>query len=366
MQTYLSYKMPSGRGNNSPVHVGLIGCGYWGSKLLRVFNKLDTAEVNYVCDQIPQRQAWISENYPHVKFFTDYRDVLQSNCDAVIIATPAESHYAMARDSLAAGKHVFVEKPLALNQQSAEELRKSAELDGLKLFTGHTFEFDPAIRTIRRIVDSGELGRIFYVDSVRSNLGLLRLDVNIIWDLLIHDVSILLAIFGCLPVDVSAMGSSHITRGIQNICEFCQVNMLLPNSIRASAKASWLEPVKMRQLKIIGSRKSLVFAPTVANEVQIYDSGIELNTLEKTIGIHYRRGTYRSVQYSNAEPLTIEASAFIDSIIKAKMTNAQTAVEIIGVLDAMQSSLDKNGAWVQVNSDSLEPKSEHSSAKTIA
>lgn len=331
-----------------PLRLGIVGCGYWGTKLVRVFSNLQAVQISVICDRQWQRQRWVIEHYPQIQFMTDYRDLLTSTCEAVVIATPAESHYPIAAACLGAGKHVFVEKPLALCRSQAEQLTLLAQSQNLRLFVGHTFEFDPAIHRIQQIVQSGALGDIYYIDSTRSNLGLLRLDVNVLWDLLIHDVAVLYKILECLPIQVSAVGSCHVTRGKQNICERSQVHMVLPQGIQASAQASWLEPVKTRQLRIIGSQKALVFEPTKTQEIYLYESGINLDTIDEDFDIIYHHGNCHTLHYSDVEPLKIEAIAFINSIRNAETTNAQTAVEIISVLDAMQTSLDNAGKWIAV------------------
>ena len=335
----------------SPIRLGIIGCGYWGAKLLRVFDSLEDVIVTHVCDQDNDKRQWIETNYPGVDFQANYQYLLSSDCDAIITATPAKSHYEIANQCLDVNKHVFVEKPVALNHQDANSLVTKAMRQNLSLFVGHIFEYDPSIAVIRNIIQSGELGDIYYFDSLRTNLGLLRLDVNVVWDLLVHDISILNAIFDTLPIKVSAIGSSHVTRESYKICESCQVNMQLPNGIRASAKASWLEPFKTRIIKVIGSQSSLVFDPSSSDEIHIYDSGIDMNLLGKSVNIQYRKEGIRVVSVPPYEPLTVEAQAFIDSILRAGSTNVQTAVEIVNVLEAIQTSLNHNGAWSAVVPD---------------
>lgn len=332
-----------------PIRVGMIGCGYWGEKLARVFSDLQGVQVSAICDQCWHKQPWIVKQYPQTQFFVNYRDLLTGECDAVVIATPAESHYSIAKACLEAGKHVFVEKPLALCRLQAESLTELAQSKNLRLFVGHVFEFDPAIHQIQQVVKSGILGEIYYIDSTRSNLGLLRLDVNILWDLLIHDISVLHKILDELPTQVSAFGSCHVTRGKQNICESAQVHMVLPQGLRASARASWLEPVKSRQLKIIGSRKALLFDPTKAQAIYLYDSGIDLDMTDEGLNIAYRQGSYDTLRYPNVEPLKVEATTFVHSILNSETTNAQAAVEITQVLEAMQFSLENQGQWTSVD-----------------
>lgn len=306
----------------------------------------------HVCDQDNQKIEGIKTNYPEVHFHTNLQDLLSSNCDAVIIATPAESHYEIAIQCLDFNKHVFVEKPLALNCRDANRLVAKAAEKNLSLFVGHIFEFDPSINLIQKIVNSGELGDIYYFDSLRTNLGTLRLGANVIWDLLVHDISILNAIFDTLPIEVSAIGSSHVTRESHKICESCQVNMLLPNGIRASAKASWLEPFKTRMIKVIGSQSSLVYDPCSSDKIFIYDSGIDMILLGDDVQIEYRHEGIRGISVPPCEPLVVEAQAFIDSILQIRPTNMQTAVKIVNVLEAIQASLDQRGVWSMVVSES--------------
>jgi predicted dehydrogenase len=332
------------------IRLGVIGCGYWGEKLLRVFSSLPNVEIAFVCDQQAQRQPWVAENYPSSIFTTDYSRLIESECDAVAIATPAASHYQIAKACLNAHKHVFVEKPLALSRVKAEQLVSLAEALDLQLLAGHIFEFDPAISTIRQIIRSGKLGQIYYVDSVRNNTGFLRRDVNIVWDLVIHDISILYKILGELPQRVSAVGSCHITQGNQNVCERCQVNMTMPTDIKASVQASWLEPFKTRQLRVIGSEKSLVLEPTKDPMIHIYDQSLKPQLVAAGVSGGDRPDGHYEVSYASAEPLQVEAKAFIESILSGKATNASNAINIIGILENIQTSLDGSGEWIAVDS----------------
>lgn len=330
------------------IRLGFVGCGYWGMKLLRVFSNLPEVKVLFVCDKHSQKKQWVSTSYPQSIFTTDYSRLLESECDAIVIATPAKSHYQLSEACLQARKHVFVEKPLALNRSKAMKLVSLADSHNLCLLVGHTFEFDPAIAAIEKIVQSGELGQIYYVDSLRNNWGMLRLDVNVIWDLVIHDISILHKVLGNLPQRVSAVGRCHITQENQNLCERCQVNMIFPTDIRASVQASWLEPLKTRQIRIIGSQKSLVFEPTKKHEINIYNQNIKIHSDEAGVEVQYRQNGHSVMQYSNFEPLQLQAKNFVESILNGKPTNALIAVNIVGVLDAMQTSLNREGKWIDV------------------
>ena len=255
------------------VRVGVIGCGYWGPQLIRNFAEMPEATLAGVADTREDRLDYVRQRHPGVPVFTDYRDLLAADVDAVVVATPIETHFPIARDALRAGKHVLVEKPLALSVIDATELIMTARAANRTLMSGHTFLYNPAVVELRRIVRSGELGRIYYLDAARLSLGLFWRHVNVIWDLAPHDVSILFYVLGSVPVAVSARGSSCVR---PNVHDVAYVEIQFEGGISAQLHVSWLDPAKVRRLTVVGDRKMAVYNDvSLAEKIRIYDKGVE-------------------------------------------------------------------------------------------
>ena len=248
------------------IKVGVIGCGYWGPKLARNFHDLPAAELSSVADLHPDRLGHMRELYPAVPTFSDHRKILDSDVDAVVVATPVSTHHRLAMEVLRAGKHLLVEKPLAATVEEATEIAETASQLGLIAMVGHTFQHNPAVKVVAQVIESGELGDIYYVDAARVNLGLLQPDINVIWDLAPHDVSILLDILNLDPVRVSARGEAYIRR---EPVEVAYLTLSFPGDILASLRLSWLDPVKMRRITVVGSKKMLVYDDLVDEKVYL-------------------------------------------------------------------------------------------------
>ncbi|HEX7175138.1 MAG TPA: Gfo/Idh/MocA family oxidoreductase, partial [Pyrinomonadaceae bacterium] len=253
--------------------VGIIGCGYWGPNLLRNFSENESAELRWVCDLDPKRLEVMGRRYPSAETTPDCEQLFADpRLDAVVISTPVGTHYDYARRALEAGKHVLVEKPLTSTARKAEELIALAERGGLTLMVDHTFIYTGAVRKIKEIVEGGELGDLLYFDSTRINLGLFQSDINVVWDLAPHDLSIMDYILDRRPTSVSATGSCHIERGIENIA---YVMLRFPDEFIAHFHFNWLAPVKIRRTLIAGMRKMIVYDDIEPVEkVRVYDSGV--------------------------------------------------------------------------------------------
>lgn len=323
--------------------VALIGYGYWGPNLLRNYMELPTADVTWVCDSRPERLAKATERYPAVRTTTQITDVLDDpEVDAVLIATPIGSHYELSMKALRAGKHVFVEKPMAMTVAECDEMCTEAEARGLTLMVGHTFVYSPPVRLVKGIIDSGELGDIRFVTCSRVNLGLHSKEVSVVWDLAPHDLSILAYWLGETPLSVQAMGRSCIIPGIPDVAF---LNIHYSSGIIAELEVSWLSPVKLRRTVIVGSKKMLMYDDTESVEkVKIFDQGVDYKDPE-TFGefqLSYRTGGIYSPRVENTEPLFVEASHFIECIVTGAtpLTDGLSGRLVVAALEAAQASLD--------------------------
>ena len=323
--------------------VALIGYGYWGPNLLRNYMELPTADVTWVCDARPERLAKATERYPAVRTTTQIADVLDDpEVDAVLIATPIGSHYELSMKALRAGKHVFVEKPMAMTVAECDEMCSEAEARSLTLMVGHTFVYSPPVRLVKGIIDSGELGDIRFVTCSRVNLGLHSKEVSVVWDLAPHDLSILAYWLGETPLSVQAMGRSCIIPGIPDVAF---LNIHYSSGIIAELEVSWLSPVKLRRTVIVGSKKMLMYDDTESVEkVKIFDQGVDYKDPE-TFGefqLSYRTGGIYSPRVENTEPLFVEASHFIECIVTGAtpLTDGLSGRLVVAALEAAQASLD--------------------------
>ncbi|GAC1651111.1 MAG: Gfo/Idh/MocA family oxidoreductase [Herpetosiphon sp.] len=344
---------------SSPIRtigIGLIGCGYWGPKLARNFDANQHAALTYVSDLSSARLAEIQDRHPDVAITCDYNELLASDAvDAVVIATPVRSHYRLCRDALLAGKHVLVEKPLTDRVDQGAELVAIAAERGLTLMVGHTFVYNPAVEAVRDIIRSGELGNIYYLNATRVNLGLLQRDINVMWDLGPHDISILQFILDADPIKVSATGSCYINKNNTGrpLYEVVYLNLVFPNDVMTNVRLSWLDPVKQRSLTVIGSKKMLVYDDIADDKVVIYDKGVEVpphSVTEDQFHASYRHGAELTYPVSWSEPLAVECQHFLDCIRTgtAARSDAATALKVVKVLETAQQSLNNGGCelWI--------------------
>jgi predicted dehydrogenase len=332
------------------VNVGVIGMGYWGPNILRNFRAIDGANVIAVCDKNPEVFKRIASLMSGIRVETDPEKlILSPDVDAVAIVTPVSTHYALSKMALENGKHVFVEKPLTLKSSQAEELIELAEGKRLKLMDDHTFIFTGAVKKIKQLIEHGEVGSIYYYDSVRVNLGLFQHDVNVIWDLAPHDFSIMSYLIKDDPVAISAWGSSHV-----NVREdIAYITVHYSTNIIAHVSVNWLSPVKVRTTLIGGEKKMLVWNDLNADEkIKIYDKGVEVKNTEGIYDllINYRTGDMWAPKVDQVEALRHECIHFIECIEKGNVpiNDGQCGLTVVKMLEACDQSLINDGRPVEL------------------
>ncbi len=328
------------------VRVAVVGAGYWGPKLIRNFHDLPAVVVSAVCDLRQDRLDHIHRLYPDVAVTQDYAALLASEAQAIVVATPVASHYALARAALLAGKHVLVEKPLTASSTEAQSLIDLAEEKKRILMVGHTFEYNPAVIMLKDIIKSGKLGDIYYINAQRVNLGIFQQDINVLWDLAPHDLSILLFILGMEPLTVSARGAAYVQPGIHDVA-YLTVNF--PNQIMAGIQVSWLDPCKIRRITVVGSQKMVVYDDLEPEEkIKIYDKGVDRPPYSDTFEqfrLSYRYGEVTSPRVANDEPLHLECAHFIECIREGKQprSSGEAGLKIVRILEKAQLSLLNGG-----------------------
>lgn len=332
--------------------ISVIGYGYWGPNLVRNFSQVPNVRVVSVCDQRPERRAYVESVYPAIKTCADVRDVWSNpTIDAVAIATPVSSHYELALQALRAGKHVFVEKPFTTTSEEAERLIEEAEKRQLTLMVDHTFVYTSAVRKIKELIDDGSTGKIMYYDSVRVNLGLFQHDVNVLWDLAVHDLSIMDFLFERSPVTIAATGMAHVRGQPENLA---YLTCYFSDDLIAHFHVNWLAPVKVRQTLIGGSQKMIVYDDIEMSEkIKVYDKGITLSDNPADIyqlKVGYRAGDMWAPRLDNIEALQIEANHFVDCITKRRkpLTDGSVGLRVVRILEAASQSIAQRGAPVNL------------------
>ena len=341
------------------LNIAVVGCGYWGPNLIRNFLSLSDCMVKMVCDAGTDRLGYVKNLYPEVKTTAEFDDVVNdSEIDAIAIATPVRHHYPMAMKSLRAGKHTFVEKPMASSVAECEKLIELAEKQTLTLMVGHTFVYCAPVKKIKDIINSDELGDIQYISSRRLNLGLFQNDINVAWDLAPHDISIILHVMNQSPISVNCQGKAHIRPEIEDV-----INMTLDfsNGAFASIQSSWLDPNKIRDMTFVGTKKMLRYDDMASIEkIKIYDKRV-------TVPPHY--DTFAEFQYAYhyggmyapylklVEPLKVECQHFIDCIMTGAKPESSglEGLEIVRVLEAASESLKNGGGKVEIVKPSSTP-----------
>ena len=329
----------------NPVGVAVVGLGYWGPNLLRVLADNSDAEVRWICDLDRDRLATYRRRHPEARVSTQFERVLGDPAvEAVIIATPVDTHYTLAARALEAGKHVFVEKPLASSSELARDLVDLATECGRTLMCGHTFIYSPSVRAVKRLIEANTLGDIYFITSSRVNLGLHQRDVSVIWDLGPHDFSILVYWLGELPVSVRAVGRDSIVRGIADVAF---VTMTFGSGIIANVELSWLAPSKLRRTVIVGSEKMVTYDDGASEPVRVFDSGVVYRDPE-TFGeyhLSYRSGDILSPRVESYEPLGLELREFITAIQKDERLQYHTALaqSVVRIAEAADQSLRDGG-----------------------
>lgn len=338
----------------SSINIGVIGYGYWGPNLVRNFSELSGANVKTVSDFSPQLLAKAKARYPAIQITTDCNDIFNDpEIDAVAIATPVSSHFKLALAALKAGKHVMVEKPMTMNSEQSIELITEAKRQNRVLMVDHTFVYTGAVRKMAELVSSKALGDIYYYDSVRVNLGLFQHDVNVLWDLAVHDLSIMDYVLPARPYAVSATGISHVPNGPENIA---YLTMFFENNLIAHLHVNWLAPVKIRRTLLGGSEKMVVFDDLDPSEkIKVYDKGITINNndsdsvYQKMIG--YRTGDMWSPKLDITEALRTEGLHFLHCVRTGErpISDGEAGLRIVKILEAANQSMKKQGQLVELN-----------------
>jgi predicted dehydrogenase len=338
----------------SVTSIGVIGCGYWGPNLLRNFAENESAALRWMCDVDTLRLETLGRRYPSAQTTTDCNQLFDDpQVDAIVIATPVSTHFNFARAALRAGKHVLVEKPFTANVAEAEQLIELAERERLTLMVDHTFIYTGAVRKIKEIVKSGELGELLYFDSVRINLGLFQRDINVVWDLAPHDLAIMDFIIDRRPLSVTATGSCHIERGIENIA---YVMFRFPEEFIAHFHFNWLSPVKIRRTLIAGSRKMVVYDDIEPTEkIRVYDKGVLVEEAAnkeaayRTL-VSYRTGDVWVPRLDSTEALHYVCQEFLDSIKEKRrpLTDGHSGLRVVRLLEAAQASMNQQGHPVEI------------------
>lgn len=334
------------------INIGLIGYGYWGPNLARNFTDAPGGRVAAVSDLRPDRVAIAQARYPSIKATSDYRELINDPAiDAILIATPVSSHFELAMLALQGGKHVLVEKPLAATSEQATRLIETAAQRQRVLMVDHTFIYTGAVRKIKELISSDSLGDIYYYDSVRVNLGLFQHDVNVIWDLAVHDLSIMDFILPARPVAVSATGMSHVPDRPENIA---YLTLFFEDRLIAHIHVNWLAPVKIRRSLIGGSRKMIVYDDLEPSEkVKVYDKGITVNGSPESIYqmlIGYRAGDMWAPQLDLTEALRTEVGHFIECLERGEqpITDGEAGLRVVRILEAAARSLKQRGQAVEL------------------
>src|SRR3954447_2695446 len=341
----------------SAVNVALIGLGYWGPNLLRALFELGDVEVSYICDLDPERLERFGRRYPSARPTRDIDNVLTDPLvDAVVIATPVFTHFGLATRALSAGKHVFVEKPLASSSDEAGELIELSEQMDRVIMCGHTFLYSPAVRAVKEIISSGDLGEIYFISSSRVNLGLHQRDVSVVWDLGPHDFSILLHWMDEMPDWVGAVGRDSIVKGIPDVAF---IDMGFPSGTLSHIELSWLAPSKLRRTVVVGSQKMVVYDDSSSEPVRVFDSGVSYEDPE-TFGqyqLSYRTGDIVSPRLETTEPIVTELTDFVNGVREGRAPegNPGLARNVVRLIEASEASIEERGVPTSVGSTVSQP-----------
>ncbi|MFQ5511652.1 MAG: Gfo/Idh/MocA family protein [Candidatus Krumholzibacteriia bacterium] len=333
-----------------PLGIGVIGCGYWGPNLIRNFNQISSSRVIVGSDLSEERLGHMKNLYPHLRTTRDYKELLANDdIHAIAIATPPRSHFEIAMDCLEAGKHVFVEKPLATATNQCEALIATARKNNLTLMVGHTFVYTAAVNKIKEVIESGELGDVYYINTTRVNLGIFQDDINVVWDLAPHDVSIMNYILDSMPEEVTAQGHGYIRNEVEDVAF---LTIKYPGSVMAHIHVSWLNPNKLRSTTVVGSKKMLVYDDISSLEkIRIYDKGVTVQPHYDTFGefqLSYRFGDIFIPKLDDSEPLKIACQHFTDCIREGRTprSSAEHGLDVVRVIEASDESLALGGAAI--------------------
>lgn len=332
------------------VKFGVVGYGYWGPNVVRNLDRLETAEVVAVCDKSPSARKKVAKAYPDVLVTDDAAELMSSpDIDAIAVVTPVWTHYELAKAALLNGKHIFVEKPFTSNASQAQELIALAAQRNLKIMVDHTFLFTGAVKKIKQLLDDGALGKLYYYDSTRVNLGLFQHDVNVVWDLAPHDLSIIDHLIEQTPEAISATGQTHLN-GHEDVA---YITVYFPDKVIAHINVNWLSPVKVRTTLIGGEKKMLVWNDLEADEkIKIYDKGVKVTSREGLYDllVHYRSGDMWAPQIEQVEALTRELAYFVECIAQDEtpVNDGEAGLRVVRMLEAANESIQKRGEVVRL------------------
>lgn len=340
------------------IRIGVVGYGYWGPNLVRDFSRAPGSQVTAVCDLSAERLALARQAYPSIHTTHSYRELLADpRIDALVIATPASTHFDLALEALRAGRHVLVEKPMATGAEQARRLIEEAERRGLTLMVDHTPVYSGPVRKVKELIDSGELGQVQYYDAVRVNLGLFQPDVSVIWDLAVHDLSAIDFVLPARPIAVSATGMSHVPGACENIA---YMTLFFEGDLIAHVHVNWLAPVKLRRIFVGGTRKMLTCDDLDPIEkVKVYDKGIRLaDSVEasRPPRIEYRAGDTWSPQLDSTEALRCETLHFLQCVEQGErpQTDGYAGLRVVHLLEAASRSIQQRGRPVDLDAGLLQ------------
>ena len=340
------------------VNVAVIGCGYWGPNIIRNIYQLQEANLLSVCDLRPERLEYVKEHFPGVGVTTELDSILTNpEIEAVVVTTPAESHFSLSKAVLETDKHVLVEKPLAQSCDECKELITLAASKGKTLMVSHTFLYNAAVRKLKEYVDAKELGEVYYLYSSRLNLGRIRNDINALWNFAPHDISIILYVLEQKPTAVRAKGQSYIQPGVEDVAF---VHLDFEDGVSAMIHISWLDPNKVRKMTVVGSKKMIVYDDVSRDsKIIVYDKGIDKVNIKDSLGefnsfgefqLRVRAGDMHIPEIDFIEPLKVECSHFIECIVhKTKpLTDGEEGYQVVKILETAQRSMDQGGTRVAI------------------
>jgi len=337
------------------IKTGVIGCGYWGPNLIRNLNSQTECDLAYISDLSEDRLRQVGLLYPGTTKTTDYQDILRDpEVEAVVVATPMSTHFKLGMEVLGAGKHLFLEKPMATNSEDCRTLNAEADRRGLTIMVGHTFVYAAAVRKIKELMAAGELGDIYYVNMSRVNLGIFQKDANVVWDLVPHDVAMLNFLFGGNPISVSAIGHCYVQREL-NIEDVAFVTLEYPGGRLAHIHVSWLDPNKIRNCTFVGSKKMLVYDDVSPSEkIRVYDKGVEVQPHYEGFGefqLLYRSGDVFIPRLDTVEPLKAETGHFLDLIKGGSdaQSSGQHGLNVVQVLEGACLSIKEDGRRIALD-----------------
>src|ERR1700735_457856 len=336
--------------NDGVIRIGVIGYGYWGPNIVRNFHGQERSRVVAVCDKSPKSQKRVKQTYPDMLVTDDANELLTSpDIDAIAVVTPVWTHFELAKTALENGKHVFVEKPFTCTTAQAEELIELADRKNLKIMVDHTFLFTGAVRRMKELIDNGTLGELYYYDSMRVNLGLFQHDVNVLWDLAPHDLSIMDYLIKEKPTAVVATGERHLN----GVADIGSMTLYYPDNMIGHINVNWLSPVKVRTTLIGGEKKMLVWNDLEADEkLKIYDKGVQMGSGEAVYQtlVSYRTGDMRAPRVEQVEALKVEAAYFVDCIVnnKTPFNDGAAGLHVVRILEAADLSLQHKGKVVRL------------------